>query len=130
MPPPPKTSSVLDISEGRKYTALAAKFHGLFFFLRYFSPHLDILSALLYSTPVLHQVLLIGSALVAASPLLAALLLWSLPDPFITAWLVPHPVVTASILGRRLSRSSPHHPSSPSLIFAYKVNISIRNIQT
>jgi hypothetical protein len=126
----------LDISEGRKYTALAAKFHGLFFFLRYFSPHLDILPALLYSTPVLRQVLLIGSALVAAwalvaaSPLLAALLLWSLPDPFITAWLVPRPVVAASILGRHLSRSSPHHPSSPSLIFAYKVNISIRNIQT
>jgi hypothetical protein len=114
---------------GREYAILisaGSEVLWFFFFPQHFSPHLGILSALIYSPPVLRWALLTGSAfivawaLVAALPLLAALLLWSPP------W----PAVAASVLGHRLSRSSPHHPSSPSLIFAYKVNISIRNIQT
>jgi hypothetical protein len=93
-----------------------------------FSRHLGILPALLYSAPVLRRALLASSAL-GRRLALAALFFgrrlgpwslptpWSLPDPFIAAWLAPRPAVAASALGRRLSRSSPRRPSSPSLIF-------------
>jgi hypothetical protein len=79
---------------GREYAILisaGSEVLWFFFFPQHFSPHLGILSALIYSPPVLRWALLTGSAfivawaLVAALPLLAALLLWSLPPSLVIA---------------------------------------------